>query len=340
MTTIQERASKGNGKIAATVLKKKKKMGMSADSMKPVVSNEEWVTPAIADRWLKLGYFKFQRKLNAAHVEELCEEMLADEFEPGTTINIAELMDGTSHFVLTNGQHTLQAIIDSGKPQWLTIVRRRVKNLKEAGVSYSRLDIQATRRPAQRLRALGLPEIEKLTDQQCSSLISAIKLLLANFEHKPSATIAGTRRGPSRAIFKSAKRWAEGIEEYKEAIRKYLSAIEYASDGNQKRRLMRSSCLAVGLATMRYQPSKAWDFWASTAAEDGLRANQPEKRLGDWLRVNKGGSGGIAVHQAKCLARCWKAFYEGVSLTRIMPLEPDMAGVTIIGTPFKARERG
>lgn len=339
MTTLQETPSKGNGRIASMARSKKEKKKTEEKQMKPVVSKEELVTPAIADRWLKLGKFKHQRKMNDAHVEELVEEMLANEFEPGTTINIAELLNSTA-FLLTNGQHTLQAIVDSGKPQWLTIVRRHVKTLNEAGESYSRLDIQAIRRPAQRLRALNLPEIEKLSDQQCSSLISAIKLLLAEFEHKPSATIAGKRRGPPRAIFKSAKRWAEGIREYREPIKKYLSALDYASDGNQKRRMMRSSVWAVALATLRYQPNKAWNYWASMAAEDGLRSNDPEKRTINWLRGNKGGSGGVSVKQAKYFAYGWKAYFEERSIGSLRALEPDLAGVTIVGTPFKARKRG
>ena len=318
------------------VSSKKKKKNRDKGT-RPVVSKEEWVTPAIADRWLKLGFFDFQRKMKLARVEELAGEMLADNFEPGTTINIAELMNST-RFVLINGQHTLQAIIDSGLPQWLTIVRRRVKNLAEAGVSYSRIDIQATRRPAQRLKALNLPEIEKLSNQQCSSLISAIKLLLADFEHKPSTSIAGAKSGPDRAIFGSAQRWAEGIEEYRDAIRKYLSALDYASDGNQKRRLMRSSVLAVGLATMRYQPEKAWNYWASIAAEDGLRANTPEMRTSNWLRENKGGSGGVSIKQAKYFAFGWKAHFEGkTTLSALRSLEPNLPGVTIAGTPFNAR---
>lgn len=298
----------------------------------------ELVDIAMADRLLSLGHIEFQRKSNDAHVEELAEEINAGTFEPGTTINIAEII-GTERFILTNGTHTLKAIIATGKPQWLTIVRRRVKDIKEAGVSYTRLDIQLVRRPSQRLKALNLPEVTGLTVGECTALIAAIKLLLADFEHKPSATLAN-RKGPARAIFKSAERWRDGIKEYREPIRKYLSALDFANDLQQRRRLMRSSVLAVGLATMRYQPKRAWDFWASVAAEDKLRANQPANRLSNWLREHKGGSGGIAVKQAKFIARCWKADWDNTDMRSVRSLEPDLVGVTIVGTPFKARERG
>ena len=226
-------------------------------------------------------------------------------------------------------QHFLNQLLDM----------RRVKSKTEAGESYSRIDIQAIRRPAQRLRALDLPEIEELSQQQCASLIAAMKLLLANFEHKPSATIAGVRSGPPRAIFKSAKRWAKGIKEYRDALRKYLKALEYASDGQQKRRLMRSSVLAVALATLRYQPEKAWNYWASIAADDRLRSDQPEKRTSNWLRENKGGSGGVSIKQAKYFAYGWKAYFAGKTIGALRALEPELAGVTIVGTPFKARKR-
>ena len=337
MTNLQQQPERGNGK-AALIAPKKKKERNQVEPTPLVTVTLELVTPGIADRWSKVGEFQFQRKQNDAHVEELASEMNLGQFEQGTTINIAEIMN-TSSYVVINGQHTLLAIVLSGMPQWLTVVRKQVKTLKEAGVAYTRIDINAPRHPNQRLKALDLPELANFTSGDTASLIAALKLLLANFENKLSGTVAG-RRGPDRAIFKSAERWAQGVTEYRDPIRKYITALEFSSEGQQRRRLMRSAVLAIALATMRYQPKRAWEFWASVAAEDGLRANTPERRLSNWLRENKGwGSAGAATKQAKFIAQCWKKHWDGEEMRSVRPLEPDLLGVTIVGTPFKARER-
>ena len=51
--------------------KKKKK---EDKPIKVVVSKDEWVTPAIADDWLKLGSFKYQRRINNAHRIAKCSQ--------------------------------------------------------------------------------------------------------------------------------------------------------------------------------------------------------------------------------------------------------------------------
>ena len=301
----------------------------------PDVSSEvKLVTLAMAKRFLDLGEYDLQRVVATAHVEELTSEMNAERFEAGTAIWIAHITD-TDRFVLVNGRHTCTAIIASGKPQTLTIITTRIKSIEEAGRIYSRLDINKMRRPFDRIKALKIPAVVGLNVAETNGLIAAIKLLLANFENMPGTKATNV----DRSIYKSAERWAEAIEEWKKPIKLYFDALEYCDSALHRRRFLRSSTMAVALATLRDQPKKAWEFWASAAADDELRARSPGRKLNNWLIANKGGPTSVAVRQARYVAACWNAYYDGREIYNVVPSDAGAMGLTLKGTKYKAKRR-
>lgn len=299
-----------------------------------VVTEMKLVTPAIADRYLRLGEYELQRSTSPIHIEELAEEMEAGRFQEGTTIDIAELGE---RFFLINGRHTCSAIVKSGLAQRLCVKKHRVSNEREVGAIYARLDIQKTRTPFERLRALGVADSFDLNQHEISAINGGLKLILAQFRNQPSSKIQ--TRSVDRAIFKSAERWAEGFDEYRHQIQQFKEAINFEEQVGERRRFLRTGVTAIALVTLRHQGKKAWDFWASAAADDGLRAHSPAHRLNMWLHVNRARSGGAALNQARYIASCWNAHYEGRQLRKVYPADSGLIGITIKGTPFKARRK-
>lgn len=292
------------------------------------------LTPAIADRYLKLGEYPLQRPLSDAHVIELVEEMENGTFQCGTDIDIAEV---GKRFYLINGQHTCAAIVASGIPQWVCEKRYICADLMAVGRIYARIDIQKTRTPYVRLRALGVPDSLGINQQETQGIVAGLKLVLAGFRQPPGANVK--TKNLDRAIFKSADVWAEAVESYRTEITQYIKAIDRANTRLLRRKFLRGGACAMGFVTLRHQPERAWDFWSNAAADDRLPAKHPAHQLTAWLQANSPGSGSRAVGQAKAVAACWNAYFDGREMTFVRPICMSQVGVTIKGTPFKARDK-
>jgi hypothetical protein len=68
----------------------------------------------------------FQRKLSSANVSRLSEDMRDGMYRPGITTVATSARDR-----ILNGQHTLNAIIQTGKPQWLILISGIPEALEE-----------------------------------------------------------------------------------------------------------------------------------------------------------------------------------------------------------------
>jgi hypothetical protein len=120
------------------------------------------------------------------------------------------------------------------------------------------------------------------------------------------------------------------------AMREYLAEAEAyftALAGTANRGLLyRSQVMAVALETLHYQPSGGFDFWQTTAADDGLRQGDPRKTLLRWLQDNPG-HGGTAEPTMRAAALAWNAHYQGRDLKVLRPSA--MAAISIAGTPWR-----
>lgn len=297
------------------------------------VSTDEDVTAAMADRYLQVGKYDLQRKSDDAHVDELVIEINTGRFLGGTAVAFCVLPDG--HYILVNGKHTLKAIRASGVTTRLTVVRHYVKDMTEVGEVYSKFDINKTRTAYDRLVALGVPAAfaVSLSKQQTNGLTAGIKIILSGFQNKNSS-------GYDPAINKSAEIWANALTTaWKPAIERYFYALEFCETARQKQRFLKAGVVAVALPTLRYQHRKGFEFWGEAAAKDGLRARNPAARLADWLVLtgNIRGGGSRQLMVCRHVAACWNKYYDGLEMGKIVPVDVGKNGLTINGTPYKAR---
>jgi hypothetical protein len=278
-----------------------------------VTSQIQVVTPDMARALRETAHFDRQRKISKPNVMRLASEMVAGRFTDGTQIYICVLPDGTQKIV--NGNHTLQAVVECGVPQLLTITRKAVANEDEAGRVYAVFDIQKTRSWGDSLRAVG-----KDGDiPNAKFILAALGTIDARF---------GTRIANS-----SASRLAriDKMDTYRDAAFMFAEAIHNAPK-NSSRLVKRSGVLAVALETMVHQPSLAFEFWRAVAQDNGLTADMPERALLNWLRNSRSSGGALQRDHCAAAALAWNAVFRGESRSFIRPSA--MASFFLLGTPL------
>lgn len=88
-----------------------------------LIVTSELVTPEKAANYLKINVEN--RKIRTFHVDVLADDMANGRYLPnGATLSfgVAEI-DGRETEILFDGQHRLTAIVQSGMPQWMLVVR-------------------------------------------------------------------------------------------------------------------------------------------------------------------------------------------------------------------------
>lgn len=97
--------------------------------------------------------------------------------------------------------------------------------------------------------------------------------------------------------------------------------------------MVRAPIMAVALATLRYQPSGATEFWSAVAADNGLQKGDPAKALLQFLRNLVGVTGNATQrYQSRAAAAAWNAFWRG---DRVGYIKPGlMTAFTLLGTPW------
>ena len=86
-------------------------------------------------------------------------------------------------------------------------------------------------------------------------------------------------------IFWSRDLRLDAMREYAGEVDQLYAAVAVATK-RTKRLVRRAAFLAIGLETMRFQPSKASEFWHGVAADNGLMNGDPRKALLDWAQIN------------------------------------------------------
>lgn len=278
------------------------------------------VSPEAADKMLKTFGFSRQRRLIGQNIRRLGNEMVGGRFVHGTALTMAVLPDGTT--VLINGHHTLHAIIRSGVPIRLVIIKLHVPDIQAASDIYSTFDLHKSRSWADAVRAAGLEDQVPMS----SKVLTALGIIGAGFKF----------RTDSAALINSRKVRLDLLLEYSDEANLLHSAMLGAPKMNQ-RVILRSPVMAVALETAKYQPPRAYEFWGAVAHDDCLSANDPRKTLLRWLLSHPLGGGTTQIQQ-QCRAAqlAWNAWYRNDSISSLRVSSP---GVSISGTPWgTARE--
>lgn len=135
----------------ASVVAKNKAPCLNFHGMSITVEN---ITPDVAEQWLHCN--EDNRPLRQQHGHELAEEMRLNKWQPNPTAMVCFGENGN----ITNGQHTLYAIFESGKAQDLVVVRNMPKKVIPT------IDVGFNRTPADNAHYLGI----KLTATDAATL--------------------------------------------------------------------------------------------------------------------------------------------------------------------------
>lgn len=257
-----------------------------------------WITPEDARKLRDTCQFEWQRKISERNIERLSNEMKRGTFIPGTPIILAVFPNGDR--ALLNGNHTLEAVVDSGVTIPLTFIDIRCIDLKEAGAIYATLDIQKARTWEDTLKGSGNSEFPL-----GGKAVSAIGLVLQNFRYDPK----------NIEVITSRTYRLDQLDDYRVAS----EVIQGAIAGTPNRRLvLRAAILAVALGTAKYQPSKATEFWGEIARDDGLVTGMPQKALLRYMQNHRPNGADNNLHMVAA-ALAWNAFFDGRDLETCKP---------------------
>lgn len=285
------------------------------------------VGPQLAAFWLSNFGYQHQRPIRSYHVTSLAAEMVASRFRQRTQVNFC-FLDGRYH--LTNGQHTLSAIVKSGITQTLCVVVLQVSTEREIADDFSRHDTHLTRRLGDSLVA---HEVHK--DFGCS--LTDLNLISAGSAYYAYATKEINNRS-SLTLTHDQK--LAIILRHRDLS---MAALRIIADHKNKGFLTRKTTFASIMFCLSGQREMAEEFWSVLVADDGLRRGDPRKTLLDWLRevTTIGGSTGarsatraLPDHVlVKGIAAAWNAFANRRDLVLIRPkTEGGEATFDMVGT--------
>lgn len=304
----------------------KAKSGMYSDTTVKTArrtyrSEIETFTPDRAQQMLTTCRYERQRAVRAHHVTALAEAMQRGVFQL-SEIQVYYVGD---RGYLINGQHRLHAIIESGIPQVLNVVRVTVDSEEEVAEAYSSFDRPLTRSFSDVYSAHGLSDELGVIPSLLTKAGSAVSVIRAGFQ----PTISWSARAPDIRVA-LLRAWADDA-------RAYFSAIT-AADSLYAKRLEAAGVCAVGLVTFRYRPDLATQFWTSVAGNDGLRRESPEQALIKFLIETKVGTGGVSSAKlSRAVAAAWNASYDRRDL-KILKVFDQTAPILIKGTPYNGKQ--
>lgn len=273
------------------------------------------VSPAMAKHMRASMHFERQRPISERNVDRLAEEMRRGWFLAGTPIFICVLPDGRQQIV--NGNHTLEAVAESGVTIPLVIIRKRVCSMDEAAAAYAVMDIQKTRTWGDTLRAVGYSEEIPMA----AHVNAAISIIISGFQDSTAGREAAASRHYRLQI----------IPEYSKAAQLIANCFDGAPMGSAKL-IKRAPIFAVALYTARFQPAAAEEFWRGALMDDGLGKNDPRKALLRYSTNNAVTGTKGRNDAARAAIQAWNAWFDGRTLEYC---RPNAAGsIRILGTPM------
>ena len=294
-----------------------------------IPEREEWVqvTPEIALKWLELNKFPDQRVAGNDNVDEYAYHMRKGNFN--CTEPISFVIYENEEF-LANGQHRLLAILRSGCSCWFKIFYFRACSMKHARDIYNSFDRNKVRNEADRLIAMGAHSQWNLDKLQIRKVASAARAIICGFKSisYADADLRIELKDPE-FIFGKADEWVEYATEY----------LELVNAKTPHARVMRTQIpMSIGMATLRYQPEKAREFWASVAQNSGLIAETPQHTLVEVLRGANPKKNSTTKDLAIRIAGCWNSYYRGQQLKFTRVLKKNQ-GFYLLGTPFDSAKK-
>lgn len=275
-----------------------------------------WMTPEHAKHIRESCHFERQRQISVINVERLSNEMTAGWFVEATPIFFAVMPDNS--MLLLNGNHSLEAVQRSGVSTALTCIYSRVTNIEAAAKIYATFDIHKVRSWGATMRALGVGD----DILRAEKVLAACVYLLCDFDYDPADAVAQSR----------TMRIAM-MQEYGQTAN-MLAEWWAGTNSRITRQLYQAPVFAVALATSRYQPSAAQEFWGGIA-RDELPRGAPGKALMNYLEnIASKKNAATKLERIKAAVLAWNAAFQGAELTICKPNQ--MGNFVIRGTKWHA----
>jgi hypothetical protein len=283
-------------------------------------------TPEMAKIYLSFLY-KYQRNLRKDHVTFLASEMKRGNFTD-SKIDVG-VLDGAERMLL-NGQHTLNAIIESGVTLDLSVIEHYAQNEEDLKRLYETFDTQHRRTYVDSMRVYELANELGMTETAVSDLGAALVWARCNF---------GIDKQVRNSItFQDRRNWSRF---WKWEMNAVLDAIK-PCERNVRTTILKQSVLSVALITMRYQPEKAFSFWRQVAWQDGLKQYDPRQTILRYLLTT------VRSHQydiektrapdiSRAVALAWNAYMEK-RVWRYVLIRDRGKLMTLSGTPYNGNQ--
>lgn len=245
------------------------------------------VSPKLAQYWLSNFNYKHQRKIRSYHVTNLANEIIADRFREKTQITICELHGG---YFITNGQHTLSAIVKAEKPMLLSVVVVHCDSMEDVANDFARHDTHLTRQVADALVAHEMDAKFGVTKTELK-WITAASLQYAYMVGE-TATKTATQISHDQKILL--------LEKHGDLILSALRTMDKLS-GNRTSFLTRKTTLACAAHVCQWDNTACEDFYGEISRDDGLRQGDPRKTLLTLFQESNTPGGGWSAQSTKKL---------------------------------------
>lgn len=280
--------------------------------------------PDIASYLLSLNTFDRQRNLSSRNVDKFAQALRNDSFSPGSAIRLTWHM---GRWVLTDGQHRLFAIVESGIAADMTVLFV----FRDIHVEYATVDsIGGLRSPREVALAYGFKYTEEITARNLDRFLSASGIIYANFLQNNSVVkdkLEVSRFAESENFpdsMRMLREWAEG------------SAIFGSGGGSIK-----ASVLAVALVTTKYAPlAISSDFWRNVFQNDGLKRRDVRRLLNEVITLPSRRGGESSQYEiVKIASNLWNAHVEGRGELDKVYTPKTMPNIKLTPYPLKTAEQ-
>lgn len=284
------------------------------------------ITPNLAQRILDEANFSGQRPIARHHVKLLTHIMQDRRWQSGGQLAFCRL---NGFLMLTNGQHRMQAVVDSGIAQEFQILITQCDTLEQVEADYHRHDIIARKRSvAEIMTSTTMGQESGLPKAFLSKMYDAASILSSDLQYVNYASDPARQRDVDYRL--------AVVSEWIGEARLYNQLIQSAP-AHVRSKLINAGVMAVALVTIRYQPAKASLFWRGIAEDDGLRKGDPRKTLLQDFDIRKVNSGAHLQRVVPAIT-AWNAFYENRNIQIIRVSEASL--IVVRGTPINEKEAG
>lgn len=273
----------------------------------------ELISPKNAASYMD-GTFERNRPLIKEVVAMYAKRMDEGDFLTATPIVFAQV--GNDKIVLVDGQHRMSAISKGTKSLRFTVQTYYLSNDDQLKQLYGTLDVGRARNLNDNIRAHGMPEMMDLTQNDCTSLTSALNFVT---HKRPAFNIKARLCGTFTEQIERARKWLTEGQWYFNLLKETPRPMKAIA--------RRKAIVASAMITLRGYPSKAKDFWKGVLTLENINSDDIRFKLHMKLIemdqktiTNPKALYHSSWHIGSIIACCWNAYISNRQMTIIKGL--------------------